>query len=129
MLSREALSQAAAEQAGADREAQFAALNGDTVDEELEALRSCARRHGAQEAADLKPWDVSYWAERLRQESFELDSEALRPYFPLDSVLQGLFSLCARLSKITIVADSGSAPLWPPYVQHFTVFLPPPPLT
>ena len=88
---------------------------------ELEALRSCARRHGAPEAADLKPWDVSYWAERLRQESFELDSEALRPYFPLDSVLQGLFSLCARLFNITIVADTGSAPLWHPDVQHFHV--------
>ena len=89
--------------------------------EELEALRSCARRHGAPEAADLKPWDVSYWAERLRQESFELDSEALRPYFPLDSVLQGLFSLCGRLFNITIVADTGSAPLWHPDVQHFHV--------
>ena len=89
--------------------------------QELEALRSCARRHGAPEAADLKPWDVSYWAERLRQESFELDSEALRPYFPLDSVLQGLFSLCGRLFNITIVADGGSAPLWHPDVQHFHV--------
>jgi oligopeptidase A len=46
---------------------------------ELEQLRQCAARHGAAEASDLQPWDVSYWAEVLRQESFSLDSEALRP--------------------------------------------------
>jgi len=89
--------------------------------QELEALRSCARRHGALEADALKPWDVSYWAERLRQESFELDSEALRPYFPLENVLEGLFSLCSRLFNIKIVADTGSAPRWHAYVQHFHV--------
>ena len=89
--------------------------------QELEELRSCARRHGAPEADELKPWDVSFWAERLRQESFELDSEALRPYFPLDNVLQGLFSLCGRLFSIKIVADTGSAPLWHTDVQHFHV--------
>jgi len=89
--------------------------------QELEALRSCARRHGALEADSLKPWDVSYWAERLRQESFELDSEALRPYFPLENVLEGLFSLCSRLFNIKIVADTGSAPRWHADVQHFHV--------
>ncbi|MEB3261569.1 MAG: M3 family metallopeptidase, partial [Cyanobacteriota bacterium] len=47
------------------------------AEQELEALRACARRHGAAEADDLQPWDVAYWAEVLRQESFELDAEAL----------------------------------------------------
>jgi oligopeptidase A len=70
---------------------------------ELAQLRACAKRHGCPEAEDFKPWDVSYWSELLRQESFELDSEALRPYFPLDQVLQGLFQLCQRLFDIRIV--------------------------
>jgi len=70
---------------------------------ELAQLRACAQRHGCPEADDFKPWDVSYWSELLRQESFELDSEALRPYFPLDQVLQGLFQLCQRLFDIRIV--------------------------
>ena len=70
---------------------------------ELAQLRACAQRHGCPEAEDFKPWDVSYWSELLRQESFELDSEALRPYFPLDQVLQGLFQLCQRLFDIRIV--------------------------
>jgi oligopeptidase A len=89
--------------------------------QELEALRACAARHGAPEAAELKPWDVSYWAEVLRQESFELDSEALRPYFPLPRVLEGLFSLCGRLFDIRIEAADGEAPVWHPDVRFFRV--------
>jgi oligopeptidase A len=89
--------------------------------QELEALRACAARHGAPEASDLKPWDVSYWAEVLRQESFELDSEALRPYFPLPRVLEGLFSLCGRLFDIRIEAADGEAPVWHPDVRFFRV--------
>ena len=88
---------------------------------ELEALASCARRHGAPEAEDLKPWDVSFWAEKLRQESFELDSEALRPYFPLPQVLEGLFGLCSRLFGITIEAADGEAPVWHSDVRYFRI--------
>jgi len=90
--------------------------------QELEALRACAARHGAPEAADLKPWDVSFWAEKLRQQSFDLDSEALRPWFPLEQVLQGLFGLCQRLFDIRIVAtEPGEAPSWHPDVRYFKV--------
>ncbi|MEX1324016.1 MAG: M3 family metallopeptidase, partial [Synechococcaceae cyanobacterium] len=90
------------------------------AERELEELRACARRHGAPEADDLKPWDVGYWAEVLRQESFELDAEALRPWFPLEQVLQGLFRLCQRLFDIRIVAtEAGEAPSWHPDVRYF----------
>jgi oligopeptidase A len=89
--------------------------------QELEALRQIARRHHAPEADDLQPWDVSFWAERLRQESFELDSEALRPYFPLPRVLDGLFSLCSRLFDVTIEAADGEAPVWHPDVRYFRI--------
>ena len=92
------------------------------AERELEALRAIARRHGAPEADDLKPWDVAFWAEKLRQESFELDSEALRPWFPLEQVLQGLFGLCQRLFDIRIVStDPGEAPTWHPDVRYFRV--------
>ncbi len=90
--------------------------------QELEQLRQCASRHGAAEASELKPWDVSFWAEVLRQESFELDGEALRPWFPLEQVLQGLFGLCQRLFDIRIVStDPGEAPTWHPDVRYFRV--------
>jgi len=89
--------------------------------QELDALATCAAQHGAAEASDLQPWDVSFWAEVLRQESFELDSEALRPYFPLPRVLEGLFSLCGRLFDVTIEAADGEAPVWHPDVRYFRI--------
>ena len=89
---------------------------------ELDQLRQCAARQGAPEASDLQPWDVAFWAEVLRQESFCLDSEALRPYFPLPAVLEGLFVLCGRLFGIRIEAADGQAPIWHPDVRFFRVF-------
>ena len=89
---------------------------------ELEQLRAFAEAQGAPEAADLRPWDVSYWAEKLRQQSFDLDSEALRPWFPLEGVLQGLFGLCQRLFDIRIVpTEPGDAPTWHSDVRYFRV--------
>jgi len=88
---------------------------------ELDELRALAARNNAAEAADLQPWDVSFWAERLRQERFELDSEALRPWFPLPQVLEGLFKLCDRLFAIRIEPADGEAPLWHPDVRFFRV--------
>jgi oligopeptidase A len=88
---------------------------------ELEALRACAERAAAPEAADFQPWDVSFWAEVRRKELFALDSEALRPWFPLPRVLEGLFGLCDRLFAIHIEAADGQAPVWHPDVRFFRV--------
>ncbi len=88
---------------------------------ELAALDALAQEEAAPEAGQLRPWDVSYWAERLRQRTFELDSEALRPYFPLPRVLEGLFDLCGRLFGIRITAADGDAPIWHADVRFFKV--------
>jgi oligopeptidase A len=91
------------------------------AERELDALRDCAARAGAPEAQDIQPWDVSFWAEARRQELFALDSEALRPWFPLPQVLEGLFGLCDRLFAIAIEAADGQAPVWHPDVRFFRV--------
>ena len=89
--------------------------------QELQELRECALSHGASEADSLAPWDVSHWAEQLRRERFDLDQEALRPWFPLPQVLEGLFSLCERLFSIHIRAADGEAPIWHEDVRFFRV--------
>ena len=91
------------------------------AEQEMDELRDCARRHGAKEADDFSPWDVSYWAEKLRQERFNLNQEDLRPWFPLPQVLDGLFQLCERLFSIKIEAADGEAPIWHQDVRFFRV--------
>ena len=91
------------------------------AERELDDLKAIARGHGAAEAKDLAPWDLPYWSEKLRQERFDLDQEALRPWFPLPQVLDGLFGLCNRLFNVVIEAADGEAPIWHQDVRYFRV--------
>lgn len=45
----------------------------------------------------LMPWDFSFYAEQLKRQRYDFDSEQLRPYFPLEAVRQGIFDLYGRL--------------------------------
>ncbi len=71
--------------------------------------------------SELKPWDVSFWAERAREAKFAYTDEELRPYFPLPQVLDGLFSLVNRLFGITVKPADGTAPIWHEDVRFFNI--------
>ncbi|MEW6710981.1 MAG: M3 family metallopeptidase, partial [Candidatus Riflebacteria bacterium] len=70
---------------------------------------------------ELKHWDMGFYAERLREKSFNYTDEMLRPYFPLPRVLDGLFSLAERLFSISIVQFKGQFPKWNEDVMFFEV--------
>ncbi|ELR96986.1 M3 family metallopeptidase [Gloeocapsa sp. PCC 73106] len=82
---------------------------------ELEELKTFAQTEA------LKPWDVSYWAEKQREAQFAFTEEELRPYFPLPQVLNGLFELAQRLFSITITPADGEAPIWHPDIRYFRI--------
>lgn len=81
---------------------------------ELEAFAAAA---GA--PMPLAPWDVGYWSERLRQARFDFDEETLRPYFPFDGVLHGVFDLVGRLFGVTIAPDT--LPGWHDTVRSYRI--------
>ena len=87
---------------------------------DLDELRAIARKNG--QTDDLKHWDLAFWAERLREQTFNYTDEQLRPYFPLPRVLKGLFGLAERLFGIDIREAEGDAPIWDPAVMYFKVF-------
>ena len=69
---------------------------------ELEEVTAFAKSKGFPADEELKHWDVSFWAERLREERYELTDEQLRPYFSLPKVLEGLFTLVERLFGVVV---------------------------
>jgi len=91
------------------------------AEKELIQLRECAKRNGEDNNFELSPWDISYWSEVLRKEKYDLDQEKLRPWFPLDQVLNGLFNLCKRLFEIEIEETKDEAPIWHEDVKFFNV--------
>jgi oligopeptidase A len=86
---------------------------------DLEQLQAYAASKGM--AEPLQHWDIAFWAERQREEKFSFNQEELRPYFPLEQVLQGLFDLSQRIFGITITPADGEAPVWHPDVRYFQV--------
>lgn len=74
---------------------------------EIAELKDIAKQDGIEE---LKPWDSTYYSEKLKQQQFNLSQESLKPYFPAPKVIQGLFSVVNRLYGITVVERE--APLW-----------------
>ncbi|MBD2343136.1 M3 family metallopeptidase [Anabaena subtropica] len=93
----------------------------DAAVKDLENLKAFAANKGAAEAADLRHWDISFWAERQREEKFAFTAEELRPYFPLPQVLDGLFGLVNRLFGITVTPADGQAPVWHEDVRYFQI--------
>ncbi len=68
----------------------------------------------------LEPWDIGYWAEKQRVALYDFDEEALRPYFSLDRVVDGMFQLFGNLLGITIQEEPG-VPGWDPAVRTFAI--------
>ncbi|AFY34497.1 M3 family metallopeptidase [Calothrix sp. PCC 7507] len=105
-------------------EALLEELRGSSYDaaiQDLAALKAFAAEKGAAEAQDLKHWDISFWAERQREEKFAFTAEELRPYFPLPQVLDGLFGLVKRLFGVTVTPADGQAPVWHEDVRYFQI--------
>ncbi|MEO1559334.1 MAG: M3 family metallopeptidase, partial [Cyanobacteria bacterium J06632_19] len=93
----------------------------DAARKELEELKEFAASKNAPEAKDLKNWDITFWAERQREEKFSFTQEELRPYFPLPQVLDGLFGLVKRLFNVSVTPADGQAPVWHENVRYFQI--------
>lgn len=95
-------------------------LNASTpfAQKEVAEVQACAERHGA--TFKLQPYDWSFYAEKLREEKYSLDDEALRPYYKLDNVLKGVFGLAERLYGITF-KENKKIPVYHPEVRAYEV--------
>ncbi len=69
--------------------------------DEMHELQEFAKQHGLQ--VPLQPWDITYYSEKLSQQKYAYSSEKLREYFPLDTVLAGLFQFLKNLFSIDLI--------------------------
>ena len=109
------------------------AKNSATVMEFLNNLWSYALPKAKAEAAELQKlmdkegkgekleaWDWWYYTEKLRKEKFNLEEEDLKPYFKLENVREGAFTVANKLYGITLTKMEG-VPVYHPDVEVFEV--------
>lgn len=86
--------------------------------EELCALKAFAN-HACSE--QLEPWDIAYYSEKQKQALYAINDEELRPYFPEDRVLSGLFELMKRIFDLRIEEKFG-IDTWHKDVRFFQIY-------
>lgn len=69
----------------------------------------------------LEAWDIAYYAEKLSETQYQFSQEALRPYFPINKVLTGLFALVNQLYGITIKEEK-EIDVWEEEVRFFSIY-------
>ena len=97
--------------------------------EELEQFR--AEELGLETPEKIEPWDVAYWSEKMLKKKYAFDEERLRPYFSVDKVVAGLFSIAEQTfglrieKKATHVGSAGpggSVQVWTDNVQYYDIY-------
>ena len=88
------------------------------AERELAELRAFA--HDELRVDDLQPWDVAHAAEKLRLRKYALSEEELKPYFPLQSVVDGLFVITERVFGVRLAPRAG-VDVWHPDVRFYDV--------
>lgn len=87
------------------------------AEKDLADLKAFAKTKGFD--GELQPWDIGYYSEKMKEELFAFSSEDLRPYFPLERVLDGTFTHFSRLFGIKFT--QADYPLWHPDVMAYDV--------
>lgn len=97
---------------------QLASKSKPYAERDLAELRAFA---AAQGCADLQAWDTTYYSEKLRVAKYAISQEELRPYFPAEKVIAGMFDVVERLFGIQVkqVTDFDS---YHPDVRFFEIF-------
>ncbi|AGO57443.1 oligopeptidase A [Serratia plymuthica] len=89
------------------------------AEKELAQLRAFAKQHYGVD--ELEAWDITYYGEKQKQHLFSISDEQLRPYFPEQRVVEGLFEVVKRIYGIT-AKERKDVDTWHPEVRFFDLF-------
>ncbi|WP_417510783.1 oligopeptidase A [Methylophaga sp.] len=85
---------------------------------EFEELKAFAKETANMD--ELQAWDVTYFAEKLRQQRYSISQEELKPYFPEDKVVNGLFAVVNRLYGL-VISERTDIDTWHKDVRFFEI--------
>lgn len=89
------------------------------AEQELAQLRAFAQQHYGVD--QLEAWDITYYGEKQKQHLFSISDEQLRPYFPEQRVVDGLFEVVTRIYGIS-AKERKDVDTWHPEVRFFDLF-------
>ncbi len=89
------------------------------AEKELQELQDFAREHYG--ISELQPWDIACYSEKLRQHTFDISQEDLKPYFPETRIIPGMFEVVKRLYGLSIQEVEG-IDCWHKDVRFFDIY-------
>jgi peptidyl-dipeptidase Dcp len=89
------------------------------VNQEVADLQELARRDDPDFV--VEPWDYLYYAEKVRQEKYDVDRAALQQYFQLDKMIEGSFWMANELYGLSFEEITGKVPVFHPDVRVWEV--------
>ena len=69
----------------------------------------------------IEPWDYRFYAEKVRKAKYDLDQEAIKPYFQLDNMVAAMFDAAGKLYGMSFSENTGTVPVFEPKVRTFEV--------
>ena len=69
----------------------------------------------------IEPWDYRFYAEKVRKAKYDLDQEAIKPYFQLDNMVAAMFDAAGKLYGMSFTENTGTVPVFEPKVRTFEV--------
>lgn len=87
------------------------------VKEEVADMQAIANA----DSITIEPWDYRFYAEKVRKAKYDLDQEAIKPYFQLDNMVAAMFDAAGKLYGMSFTENTGTVPVFEPAVRTFEV--------
>ena len=91
----------------------------DVETEELEKYKS---QVDGGESGAMEPWEIAYWSEKRRKAEYDFDDEELRPYFSMEKVIDGMFSIATKIFGIRINQPENQPEVWHEEVKFYEIY-------
>ena len=91
---------------------------------DLHAITKLANANSEVCRESLDLWDMPYWSERYKEQQLEFKEEELKPYFPINSVISGLFGIANNLFGIVVTEvdiKKENIDTWDKDVKYFRI--------